>query len=207
FFRLQSVQSKLIVTRINTAFRYRTRRSEPEFRVLTSGHYLLDDLGHHAGADGAAAFADGEPKFLLHRDRGDELDLELDVVARHDHLDVSRKLHDAGHVRGAEVELRAIAVEERRVTAALFLRQDVRRALELLVRGHGADVSEDLAALDFFLLRAAEERADVVASLTLIEELAEHFDAGDDGLGRRTEADDLDFLADLDHAALDTAGD
>ena len=40
----------------------------------------------------------------------------------------------------------------------------------------------------------------------LIEQLAEHFDAGDDGRGRVLEADDLDGVVDLDDAALDTAG-
>ena len=35
---------------------------------------LLEDLGDDAGADGAAAFADGEAHLLLERDRRDELD-------------------------------------------------------------------------------------------------------------------------------------
>ena len=46
----------------------------------------------------------------------------------------SGSLHGAGHVRRADVELRAVVGEERRVTAALFLLQDVDLALELLVR-------------------------------------------------------------------------
>ena len=40
------------------------------------GRQLLDDLGHDAGADGAAALADGEAEAVLHGDRHDELDLE-----------------------------------------------------------------------------------------------------------------------------------
>jgi hypothetical protein len=38
-----------------------------------------------------------------------------------------------------------------------------------------------------------------------IEQLAEHLDAGHHGLGQ-PDADDLDFFAHLDHAALDAAG-
>src|SRR5207249_10334156 len=52
----------------------------------------------------------------------------------------------------------------------------------------------------------AEQRTDVVAGLALIEQLAEHFDAGDDGLLGVAESYDFDFLADLDDAALDTTG-
>src|SRR5438105_6598304 len=115
-------------------------------------------------------------------------------------------MHHAGHVGGAEVELRAVVGEERRVTAALFLGEDVRLGLELGVRLDRAGLAQHLAALDFLALGAAEQRADVVAGLALIEQLAEHFDASDDGLLGRTQTYDLDFLADLDYAALDTAG-
>src|SRR2546429_9568764 len=47
---------------------------------------LLQDLRDHAGADGAAAFADRKPQLLLHRDRRDQLDRHLRVVPRHHHL-------------------------------------------------------------------------------------------------------------------------
>src|SRR5207248_1332657 len=133
-----------------------------------------------AGADGAAAFADGEAQALFAGNRIDELDVDVDVVARHDHLDALGELDAAGDVRRAEVELRAVVVEERRVAPALFLLEDVDLGLELLVRRHRARLGENLAALDVFLLGAAEERADVVAGLALVEQLAEHFDAGDD---------------------------
>ncbi len=105
-----------------------------------------------------------------------------DVVARHDHLGAFRQVNHAGHVGGAEVELRTVVGEERRVTAALFLGEDVGLSLELRVRLDRTRLAEHLAALDFLALGAAQQRADVVASLALIEQLAEHFDAGDDRL-------------------------
>ena len=43
---------------------------------------LLDDFRHNAGADGAAAFADGETQAVFHRDRRDQLNAERHVVAR-----------------------------------------------------------------------------------------------------------------------------
>jgi hypothetical protein len=52
------------------------------------------------------------------------------------------------------------------------------------VRGDRARLAADLAALDVLALDAAEQESDVLASLALVEELAEHLDAGDDGLGR-----------------------
>src|SRR5690606_2594279 len=70
---------------------------------------LLEDLGDHAGADGAATFADGEAQALVHRDRVDQLDLHLHVVARHHHLGALRQRHRTGDVGGAEVELRTVA--------------------------------------------------------------------------------------------------
>ena len=62
-----------------------------------------------------------------------KLDFDRDVIARHDHLDAFGQLHVAGHVRGAEVELGTVVVEERSMTAAFFLAQHVDFSLELLV--------------------------------------------------------------------------
>src|SRR4030095_6002616 len=66
--------------------------------------------------------------------------------------------------------------------------------------------ADDLAALEVVLFNAAEEDADVVAGDALVQRLLELLDAGDDRVLVRPQADDLDGLADLDLAALDTAG-
>src|SRR6202011_5873893 len=97
-----------------------TYRTPPSLRAVAGGA-LLDDFGNDPRADGSAALANGEAQPLFHRDRLDQLDLHLDVVARHHHLDPIGELGDAGDVSGAEVELWAIAREERRVAAALLL--------------------------------------------------------------------------------------
>src|SRR6201987_1952593 len=167
---------------------------------------LLDDAGDDARTDGTTAFADREAQLLFHRNRHDQVHFHRDVIARHHHLGAFRQMHDAGHVGGAEVELRTVVGEERSVTTALFLGEDVGLSLELGVRLDRTRLAQHLATLDFLALGAAEQRTDVIAGLALIQQLAEHFDAGDGGLLGRTETDDLDFLADLDDAALDTTG-
>src|SRR5579859_1862054 len=169
--------------------------------------YLFDDRCNNAGADGTATLTDGETQAFVHGDRGDQIHHHGDVVARHHHLGAGRQLDRPGHVGGPEVELRTIVGEERRVTATLFLRQHIGLGLELGVRGDRAGLGQNLAALDVFTLGAAQQRADIVASLTLVQQLAEHFDAGHGGGLDRADADDLDFLANLDDTALDTAGD
>ncbi len=60
--------------------------------------------------------------------------MRFDVVAGHDHLGAGREFHDARHVGRAEVELRTVVGEERRVTAAFILVEDVDLGFELLVR-------------------------------------------------------------------------
>ena len=102
------------------------------FFLLESNYELvLVDADDDTGADGTAALADSEAEALLDGDGGDQLDMHVDVITRHAHLDAFGKGDDAGHVRGTEVELGTIVVEERGVTAALFLGQDVNLALEL----------------------------------------------------------------------------
>src|SRR3954471_7871739 len=174
----------------------------------TSGRIrlLLDDLGDDARAHRAATLADGEAQALVHGDRLDEVDLHLDVVAGHDHLDALGQMGAARHVGRAEVELRTVAREARGVAAALLLLQHVHLGLELRVRRDRAGLAEHLAALDLLALRAAQQAADVVARLALVKDLAEHLDAGHDRVGRRADADDLDVVARIDDALLDAAG-
>src|SRR5580692_10972187 len=44
---------------------------------------LRNNLGDDAGADGFTTLADGETQALFHRNRGDQLHHDLDVVPRH----------------------------------------------------------------------------------------------------------------------------
>src|SRR4051794_37464439 len=187
---LHSVQASWIVGRASTL-------------AISS---LLDDRDDGAGADGPATLADGEALADLEGDRGDQLDGHLDVVAGHDHLGPVGQADRPGHVGRAQVELGPVAVVERGVPAALLLGQDVDLGGELRVRLDRARLGQDLAALDLVALDAAQQAADVVPGAALVEQLLEHLDAGHDDLAGRLDADDLDLLADLDHAALDPPG-
>src|SRR5215208_4175646 len=155
-------------------------RSTSDRRASSPAGGLLDDFGDAAGAHAAAALADGEAQAGVHGDRLDELDGHLDVVARHHHLRALGEVGHPGHVGRTEVELRPVAVEERRVAPALLLLEDVDLGLELRVRRDRAGLAEDLPALDLLALDAAKEAADVVARATLVEDLAEHLHAGHD---------------------------
>src|SRR5882724_1755602 len=86
---------------------------------------LLQNLGDDAGADGFAAFADGEAHLLFESDGCVEGDDHLDVVTGHDHLDAFGELAGAGDVGGSHVELGPVVGEEGGVSSALFLFQDV----------------------------------------------------------------------------------
>src|SRR3954447_8667448 len=143
-------------------------------QVVSVWGLLLDDFGDHARTHRAAALADGEAQAGVHGDRLDELDRHLDVVARHDHLRALGQVGHAGDVGRTEIELRPVAREERRVATAFLLLQDVDPGLELGVRSDRAGLAQPLPALDVLALGAAQQAADVVARLTLVEDLAEH---------------------------------
>src|SRR5215211_6163424 len=167
---------------------------------------LFGYLGNDTRADGSPALANREPQTLIHGDRLNQLDLHLGVLSRRHELAALRKLDDAGDVRRAEVELRPIAGDERRMTAALLLLQAIDLGLELGVWGDRAGLAENLPALDLLALRASEQGADVVAGAPLVEDLAEHLDPGHDRLARVADPDDLDLVAGVDHALLDAPG-
>ena len=80
-----------------------------------------DDAGTH----GTATLTDSETQTVLDGDGGDQLHVHVDVIAGHAHLGALGQGDDAGNVGGTEVELGTIVVEERGMTAAFFLLQDV----------------------------------------------------------------------------------
>ena len=171
----------------------------------------MDQLGlgldDDAGTNGTAAFTDSEAEALLDSDWGDQLDLHVDVIAGHAHLGALGQGDDASDVGGTEVELRTIVVEERGVTAALVLVQDVNLTNKLGEGVNGTGLGQNLAALDLVLGNTTQQGTDVITSLGVVEQLVEHFDTGDDGLATLVgQTDDLDFLAELQLATLNTAG-
>src|SRR3990172_244759 len=168
---------------------------------------LLHDLGDRAGADRAAAFADGEAQPLPKGHRLDQLDRHAHVVAGHYHLHPFRQLHRPRHVCRPNVELRAVAVEERRMPPTLLLGEHVHLGGKVGVRLDRAGLGQDPAPDDVRTLHPTQEAAHVVARLAVVKDLAEHLDPGDHAAPRLAEADDLDLLAGLDAAALDPPGD
>src|SRR5262249_32464203 len=150
----------------------------------------------------ATALADGEAETFFHGDRRDQLDLHLHVVTRQDHLHALRDLDSSADVGGADVELRSITVEERRVSTPLLLALNVD-----ITDGLGVWLGQHLTTLDFGPLNAAQQAAHVVAGLTISQRLLEHLNTGNDCLARLAKADDLDLIARLDATALDTPGD
>src|SRR5882724_3156973 len=164
---------------------------------------LLQDLGGHAGADGAAAFADRKPQLLLHRDRRDQLDRHLRVVPRHHHLHPRRQLHRPRHVCRPQVKLRPIPLEKRRVPPPLFLRQDVHLALKLRVRRDRLRLRQHHPPLHLVLLHPAQQQPDVVSRLPLIQQLAEHLHPRHHHLLVRPKPHHLHFLVHLHLPPLD----
>src|SRR5437899_11151740 len=134
---------------------------------------LLQDLGGHAGADGAAAFADRKPQLLLHRDRRDQLDRHLRVVPRHHHLHPRRQLHRPRHIRRPQVKLRPIPLEKRRVPTSLLLRQHVHLALKLRVRRDALRLRQHHPPLHVVFLAAPQQEPDIIPPLPPVPPLAQ----------------------------------
>src|SRR5436190_15805918 len=166
---------------------------------------LFNNFGHSTGTDRSSAFADSEAEAFFHCDRSNELDLHLDIVARHDHLDACRKVCDSCHVSCTEVELWAVACKERCMSSAFFFGQDIGLSLELRVRRDRARFGDDLSAFDLFTLNSSQKQPDVVACHSRVEQLLEHLNARHDRVSCVLDAHDLDRLVDVDLSTLNTA--
>src|SRR5262249_31152738 len=75
----------------------RLRRAYPSANTarVTRAYRLLNHVTNSARAHGAAAFTNREAQPFLHRDRRDQLNLHLHVVAGHHHLHSLRQVRDA----------------------------------------------------------------------------------------------------------------
>src|SRR5438445_6975272 len=135
---------------------------------------LLQDLGGHAGADRAAAFADREPQLLLHRDRRDQLDRHLRVIPRHHHLHPRRQLHRPRHVRRPKVKLRPVPLEEGGMPPAFLFGEHVHLALKLRVRRDALRLRQHHPPLHIRLINPPQQQPHVVPRLPLVQQLAEH---------------------------------
>src|SRR5712691_3496400 len=166
---------------------------------------LFHDLTNRAGADGAAAFANGEAQAFLHRYRRDQLDVHFHVVARHHHLHSRRQMRHSRHIRRSEVELRPVAREERRVPPAFFLRQHIGLCLELRVRRDAPRPRDYLPPLDVLALYSPEQQPHVVACCPFVQQLLEHLHPRHYRLERRPDAHYFHRLVDLHLAPLYSA--
>src|SRR5688500_9691775 len=131
--------------------------------VLFGCHILLHDLADYSGAYGMAAFSYCKPQTFFHRDRLKKLGSNGDIIAWHHHLHAFRQVHVTGHVRGPEIELRAIPGEEGSVPSALFFGQNVDLRLELGVRLDGAWLADHLAPLDVGAVQSSQQNPRVVS--------------------------------------------
>src|SRR5690554_2878223 len=163
-----------------------------------------DNLGNHAGTNGTATFANREAQTFFHGDRSDQGNVQLDVVARHDHFHTFGQFARTGHVSGTEVELRAIAFEERSVTTAFILAQHVHFSFELGVRLDGARLGQNLTALNVFTLGTAQQNTNVLTGTTFVEQLAEHLNTSTGGLDGIFDTNNFHFFLDAHDATLNT---
>jgi len=92
------------------------------------------------------------------------------------------------------------------MAAAFFFRQNIAFAREVRMRRYRSRRCQNLSALYFFSLRAAQQNTDVIAGFPFVQKLAEHFNAGARCFLRRTNTDDFNFVADMQYAALYTTG-
>src|SRR2546421_11251813 len=113
---------------------------------------LFDYIRDRTGAHRAAAFTDREAQPLLHRNRRDQLNLHLHIVAGHHHLYSLRQVRDTGNVSCPKVKLRPVTGKERRVPAAFFLGQHGSFSVKLRVWREAPGRRDDLAPLDVLAL-------------------------------------------------------
>ena len=110
-----------------------------------------ENLGNDTRTDGSATLTDSETQTLFASDGGNQLDSHINVIARTAHLNALGELDGAGNVGGSEIELRTVACEERLLTTAFLLGQNVNVTNELSVRMNRTRLCKNLTSFDLVL--------------------------------------------------------
>src|SRR5260221_11740085 len=145
------------------------RRSAPLPKERGRLYSLQRDLGDGAGTDRAPALPNGETRPLLQGDRGDQLHLDGDVVARHDHLFPLRQDDLPRHVRRPNVELGSVAIEERRVPPPLLLGQPIHLRPKPRVRPNRPRPGPHLPPLDLVAPYPPQQAPPLAPPLPLVQ--------------------------------------
>uniref|UniRef100_A0A8R7QPP6 Uncharacterized protein n=1 Tax=Triticum urartu TaxID=4572 RepID=A0A8R7QPP6_TRIUA len=171
---------------------------------------LLNDIIDDTGTDGLATFTDGKPHSLLTSHRLDELHNHLDTVTRHAHLRLLiLVIHNVCHIprdiSSPHVELRTVTRKKWGVPATLLLLEHIHNSLKLGVWRDGTGLCQHHASLNVFLLHTTEQKPNIVPSNGIIHGLLEHLNTSDRGIASLPDADEVDWVPNLDGATLDTA--
>ena len=165
---------------------------------------LVDDFDNLTRTYCTATFADSETQTKVASNWSDELNLDSYVVTRHYHFNAFWKSDFTSYVEGTYVELWTIVVAEWSVTTTFLFSQDVNLSLEFVVWLNTTRVANNHTTLDFLLVDTTEEKTYVIASFTLIEELTEHFNTGNNRLQCSAKTHDLNFVTNLNDTSFDT---
>ena len=92
---------------------------------------LVKNLSNLTSSYRAATLTDSETELLVKSYRSDELNVDLDIVTRHNHFNALRESNLASNVKSSDEELRTIVIVEWSMTATLFLLQHINLSLEV----------------------------------------------------------------------------
>ncbi|CAB4591678.1 unannotated protein [freshwater metagenome] len=91
------------------------------------------------------------------------------------------------------------------MTATLILIQHIHLTLKVGVRSNRTRLTQNLTTLNIFLLRSTKKSTNIVASLTLVKKLAEHFHTSAHRFLRITQTNDLYFITSMNTTLLNLA--
>lgn len=135
-------------------------------------------LGNDTGSQRNVSVAQSEPLALLNDHGPHQTQLQLGILTGHDHL-LAGNLHLGGAVPRTREHLQLDEASERLVATAFLLAQDVHLRFEVVVGLDRSRLAHHHSALDVVTFDTAHQGTQLIAGLGLLQNLVEHFDAGD----------------------------
>src|SRR5699024_5834626 len=139
-----------------------------------SCHDLLVHLRDDTRTNSTTTLTNSKPQTLLHSHRLNQLNRQLNIIPRHNHLNITRQSHNTSHISRPKIKLRTIPTKKRRMPTPLSLRQNIRRTLKRRMRRNRTRRSQTLPPLNIITPHTPQKHTNIIPSHTRIKRLPMH---------------------------------
>src|SRR5690625_3317588 len=167
-----------------------------------SCHDLPVHLRDDTRTNSTTTLTNSKPQTLLHSHRLNQLNRQLNIIPRHNHLNITRQRHNPSHISRPKIKLRTIPRKKRRMPTPLTLRQNISRTLKRRMRRNRTRLRQHLTPLNIITPHTPQQNPHIIPSNTRIKRLPMHLNTSNNRLHSIPKTNNLNLITSLHNTTL-----